>query len=241
MTPYWQSDDGSHVLYNADCLDVLPTLAPGSVDAVVTDPPYGIAHPCNYRDRGRGPLAKANNYADVVGDNKRFDPSPFLSLNLPTVLWGGNWFADRLPASGGWLVWDKERPDTLDQATCELAWTNCVKGVRRFRHLWNGFMKASEIGESYHPTQKPVALIVWALSLKWLVGLQTILDPFTGSGTTGVACIRTGRRFIGVEISREYCDIAVRRMENELAQPFLPGIDPAKRETTQDLFAETTP
>lgn len=215
ITPYWTSKDGRHVLYNADCVDVLPTLT--GVDAVVTDPPYGIAHPTDYLKRGRSKLAKCKNYPLVAGDNKPLDPSPLLALGLPTVLWGGNHFADKLPASGGWLVWDKERPDTLDQATCELAWTNCVKGVRRLRHRWHGMLRASERGESYHPTQKPVALYDWVFSLRW-IPKGTIVDPYAGSGPCGVACIRTGRRFIGIELSREYCDITVQRMERELSQ-----------------------
>lgn len=202
-------------LYRGDCLEILPTLE--GVDAVVTDPPYGINHPCNYQSRGRGKLAACNDYPDVHGDSRPFDPTPLLSLNVPTVLWGGNHYADKLPASGGWLVWDKERPDTLDQSTCELAWTNCVKGVRRFRHLWNGMMRASEHGENYHATQKPVALMAWVLGLSWVPD-GTVFDPFMGSGTTGVACAKLGRKFIGCEIEPSYFDIACKRIEAEVAQ-----------------------
>ena len=200
---------GNATLYLGDCLGILPTLE--KVDAVITDPPYGIAHPCNFSERGRGNLAACNDYSDVHDDNKQFNPEPLLALQVPICLWGGNYFADKLPASSGWLVWDKERPDDLDQATCELAWTNYVKGVRRFRHLWNGMMKASEKGESYHPTQKPAALLQWVLSLRWTPA-GTILDPFMGSGTTGVACMNLGRKFIGVEIHEPYFDIACERI-----------------------------
>ena len=202
-------------LYLGDCLEILPTLS--KVDAVITDPPYGIAHPCNFSKRGRGNLAACNDYQDVHDDNKPFDPSPWLALGVPTCFWGGNYFADKLPISSGWLVWDKERPDDLDQATCELAWTNYVKGVRRFRHLWNGMMKASERGENYHPTQKPVALQAWVLSLRW-TPKGTVLDPFMGSGTTGVACMKLGRKFIGIEIEPKYFDIACRRIEDAQRQ-----------------------
>lgn len=206
---------GNAVLYCGDCLEILPTLP--KVDAVITDPPYGINHPCNFSERGRGNLAKCNDYSDVHDDHRQFDPSPWLSLNVPTCFWGGNYFADKLPTCSGWLVWDKERPDDLDQATCELAWTNYVKGVRRFRHLWNGMMKASERGESYHPTQKPVALLQWVLDLRW-TPTGTILDPFMGSGTTGVACMNLGRKFIGIEIERKYFDIACERIEQAQKQ-----------------------
>ncbi len=201
-----------------DCLEVMKTLPEKSVDAVITDPPYGIAHPCDFHSRGRGRLARCNNYPNIVGDNKPFDPSGILALDVPTILWGANHYADKLPPSGGWLVWDKGRPDDLDQSTCELAWTNCVKGVRRIQYLWNGMMRSGEHGENYHPTQKPVALMVWILNLRWVRGLRTILDPFMGSGTTGVACVQTGRDFIGIEIDPGYFAIAERRVKEAQAQ-----------------------
>lgn len=211
---------GDHRLYCGDCLDLLAQLP--AVQAVITDPPYGIAHPCSFAARGRGHLAPCNDYADVAGDDKQFDPQPILDLDLdlPTVLWGANHFADKLPGSGGWLVWDKERPDSLDQSTCELAWTNCIKGVRRFRHLWNGMMRASEHGENYHPTQKPVALMRWVLSLPWIPE-GTIFDPYMGAGPVAVACVQLQKPFVGSELSPEYFDIACRRIERELAQPDL--------------------
>ena len=204
-----------------DCLDVLQTLPAGCVDAVVTDPPYGISHRCNFQERGRGNLAECNDYPDVHGDDRPYDPDPVLRLGVPTVLWGGNHFADRLPATGGWLVWDKERPDGLDQATCELAWTNCVQGVRRFRHLWNGMMRASERGENYHPTQKPVALFDWIFSLPWLPKTGVVLDPYCGSGPCGVAAIRAGLRYIGCEMLESYAAIARRRIA-DAAPLFMP-------------------
>lgn len=212
MKPYFEKNGVT--LYHADCRDVLPLLAPGSVEAVVTDPPYGIAHKCNFGERGRSVLAACNNYEDVYDDDKPFDPSHLLALNLPTILWGGNHFASKLPDSSGWLVWDKDRPDDLDQSTCELAWTNYVKGVRRFKHLWNGMMKASERGLSYHPTQKPVALFAWIIET--FAPFGGILDPYMGAGPCGVACAHKGRSYIGIEIVEEYCEIAARRIEAAL-------------------------
>lgn len=227
-----------------DCLDMLPTLS--GVDAVVTDPPYGIAHRCNFASRGRGSTCgtrpgtgkpvwnnpRSNDYPDVIGDAEPFDPAPILALNVPTVLWGANHYADKLPASGGWLVWDKMRPDDLDQATCELAWTNCVKGVRRFRHLWNGMMRASEHGKNYHPTQKPIALMAWVLTLPWMPK-GTVLDPFMGSGTTGIACLQTGRKFIGIEKDPTYFAVAQKRIADALASPLFDAPTPEPLE----LFA----
>ena len=234
MTREWTSPDGRMRLINGDCLQCLPIEA----DAVISDPPYGIAHPCNFASRGRRGLAKANDWPDVAGDDKPFDPAWILAMNKPTVLWGGNWFADKLPPSGGWLVWDKERPDELDQATCELAWTNCIKGVRRFRHLWNGMMKASEKGENYHPTAKPVALFAWTLALRWLADVETVFDPYMGAGPCGVACVLAGKRYIGCEINETHFNTAVARIEKAMQQPALPlDTPPAKpQHTAQELF-----
>ena len=212
MNPTWQNDGVQ--LYCADCLEVLPTLAAGSVDAVVTDPPYGIAHPTNYAERKRAALAPCTDYLPVVGDDKPFDPSPW--LDWPCCLWGANYYADKLPPMSGWLVWDKLRPDDLDQSTCELAWTNFIKGVRRFKYLWNGCMRDGDEA-LYHPTQKPVALIRWVLGFKWTPA-GTVLDPFMGSGTTGVACVQTGRKFIGIEIDPGYFEIAKKRISEAQAQ-----------------------
>lgn len=206
---------GDATLYCGDARELIATLP--KVDCIIADPPYGIAHPCDYASRKRGALAPCNDYPDVYDDDKPFDPSPWLALNLPTVLWGGNHFADRLPSGSGWLVWDKERPDELDQATCELAWTNYVKGVRRFRYLWNGMMRAGEHGENYHPTQKPVALQEWVLGLRW-TPRGTVLDPYMGSGTTGVACAHLGRPFVGIEINRTYYETACERIDNAYRQ-----------------------
>ena len=189
------------------------TMPRGKIGFVITDPPYGIAHPCNFKSRGRGNLTACNDYANVYSDSQPFDPAPILELDVPTILWGANHYADKLPPSDGWLVWDKERPDGLDQSTCELAWTNCIKGVRRFRHLWNGMMRASEHGENYHPTQKPVALMQWVLSLPWIPKIDTtVFDPYMGAGPVGVACVRIGYPYIGCEISEQYFKIAEQRI-----------------------------
>jgi site-specific DNA-methyltransferase (adenine-specific) len=218
LTPYYQHD--GITIYHGDCREVLPTLEPASIDLVLTDPPYGIGHPTNYAERNRGVIFPCrNNYPPVFGDDQPFDPSHL--LKWPCILWGANYYADRLPPVSGWLVWDKERPDTLDQSTCELAWSNFVKGVRRFRYLWNGCMRASN-EPLVHPTQKPTALMVWCLSLKWTPpGL--VLDPYMGSGPIVEAAKLVGRRAIGIEIEERYCEVAAKR----LAQGVLPFGDSA--------------
>lgn len=215
MTLRREEQIGDCRLILGDYREMVESVDVASISLLLTDPPYGISHGCNFRSRGRGQMAECNEYPDVTGDDKPFDPSQLLSLNVPSILWGGNYFANQLPATGGWLVWDKLRPDDLDQATCELAWTNCVKGVRRFSHLWNGMMRHSERGENYHPMQKPVALASWCLSLKGIPD-GMVFDPCMGAGWVGVGCVRAGRPFLGCEIEPTYFDIACRRIAREV-------------------------
>ena len=210
MTPYY-SHNGIEI-HLGDAREVLPTLA---FDVMLTDPPFGINHPTNYKARGRSNLAECSNFAPVHDDDKPFDPAHLLTP-AATILWGANYFADKLPTQSGWLVWNKERPHELDQATCELAWTNCVKGARVFNHLWNGMMRASEHGSSLlHPTQKPVALMKWCLSLRW-VPPGIVCDPYMGAGAVLVAAKDLGRPAIGIEIVEAYCEIAAKRLSQEV-------------------------
>ena len=215
MKPYYEDSDSGITIYHGDCREILPGL---EFDVVVSDPPYGISHPTAYLTAGRSNLGVCKDYPPVHGDGEDFDPAHL--LGFPCVLWGGNHFCSRLPDSPGWLVWDKQRPPTLDQSTIEMAWSNCVKGARIFHHLWNGMMKASERGESYHPTQKPVELMRWCLNQRG-VPAGTVLDPYMGSGPVLVAAKDEGRKAIGIEIEERYCEIAA----NRLAQGVLPFSD----------------
>jgi DNA modification methylase len=206
-TPYYERD--GITLYCGDCREIVPEL---SFDGLVlTDPPYGISHPTDYKKRGRGALASCRDYPRVHDDDKPFDPRWLLSVGKARILWGGNYFADKLPATSGWLVWDKMRPEDLDQATCELAWTDCIKGVRRIRHLWNGMIREGE-DELMHPTQKPVSVMGWCLSLRWTKDFKSVLDPYAGSGTTLVAARNSGVKAVGIEIEEGYCALIVKRL-----------------------------
>jgi DNA modification methylase len=216
VKPYY--DHAGITIYHGDCREIAPAL--GFSGLVVSDPPYGIDHPTDYAARGRDNLAPCRDYAPVFGDGSEFDPSWMLRIGCGRILWGGNWFAHRLPPTGGWLVWDKERPDDLDQATCELAWTDCVKGVRRIRHLWHGMMRASQ-EPLVHPTQKPEKVMRWCMSTPW-TSEGDILDPYMGSGTTLRAAKDLGRRAIGIEIEERYCEIAAKRLSQEVF-PFVGG------------------
>jgi site-specific DNA-methyltransferase (adenine-specific) len=202
-------------LYLGDCREILPTL--GKVDAVVTDPPYGINHKVERTIKSGGKWYKQNT-SRIHGDNQPFDPAPF--IGKPAILWGANYYASRLPESGGWLVFDKRRGGTHNQdfiaSDCELAWSNAIGSVKIFSHLWAGLCRDSEVGDHYHPTQKPVALMAWCLQAVPKANL--ILDPFMGSGTTGVACVGLGRKFTGIEIDPKYFDIACKRIDKATRQ-----------------------
>jgi len=239
VTPYWTSRDGRHALYLGDCLDVLPGLEPGSVGAVVTDPPYGIGEA--RRSNGRWScLARSQDYPIEDWDDKPASHEMIaacLAIGKWHVMFGGNYF--HLPPTSCWLVWDKMNGEN-SFADCELAWTDLPRAVRRIQFRWHGMIR-DERGPRLHRTQKPVAVMAWAMG--WLPKPNdTILDPFAGSGTTGVACIRTGRRFIGVELEPRYADIAVRRMERELERRPLPGMEPEAEpcDVQPGLFAEAT-
>ena len=215
MKPYYEH--AGITIYHGDCREL--DYHQDAQSVIVTDPPYGISHPTNYSERGRDNLAQCNDYPPVFGDDQPFDPRFLVAGTQPAILWGANYFADKLPPTSGWLVWDKQRPHGLDQATVELAWTNCVKGARIFHHLWNGMMRASERGEAYHPTQKPVALMRWCVEKTD----GDVIDPYMGSGPVLVAAKQLGRKAIGVEIEERYCEIAAER----LSQDILPGINAA--------------
>ena len=216
---------GDAVLYQGDCLEILPLLP--KVDAVVTDPPYGISY--SPAGGGRGWTTKTFTGVDLVhGDNEPFDPSVVLDIAPETIIWGGNHFADRLPPSPCWLIWDKREGQVQnDFADCEMAWTSLAKPARVLNHLWNGALRKSERGQTrVHPTQKAIVVMEWCL--KQVPNAQTILDPFMGSGTTGVACAKLGRKFIGIELEPKYFDIAVKRIEEAYSQPDFFVEPPAK-------------
>ncbi|MEC9268507.1 MAG: DNA methyltransferase [Pseudomonadota bacterium] len=223
MTFQREETIGDCRLILGDCLDILPTLDP--VDAVVTDPPYGIGESSkNFASRGK--LASADKYSRSQWDDTPCPPLALQfmrSLSSRQIIWGGNYFD--LPPTSCVLVWDKMGPAN-DFADCELAWTNLPKAVRRIRYLWNGCMRKERAVARVHPTQKPIGVMEWCLG--FLPDATTILDPFMGSGTTGVACVKTGRKFIGIELDPEYFDISCQRIADAYSQPdmFVPA--PAK-------------
>lgn len=151
----------------------------------------------------------------IVGDDEPFDPAPLLALGLPTILWGANHFADKLPASRGWLIWDKRdgRPSN-DQSDCELAWSNVLQTARTFSRYWSGGVRTGREQREgrLHVNQKPLELMVWCLGFTE----GTVFDPFMGSGSTLRAAKDLGRRAIGIEIDEAHCAVAAERLGQEV-------------------------
>ncbi len=194
---------GDCQLYLGDCRDILPTLP--KVDAVITDPPYGIGINKSNRlsvSRGHG----GEDWDDAPPDSKTI--SAIVGAGDTAILWGGNYFD--LPPARCFLIWDKNNAGR-DFADCEMAWTN-VDAVARLIQMRPMNMD----GGKQHPTQKPIAVMRWCIEQAG--NPQTILDPFMGSGTTGVAAVQMGRKFIGIEREPKYFGIACKRIEQAYAQ-----------------------
>ena len=193
---------GLATLYLADCREVLPTLAP--CDLILTDPPYGIGIAAN-------PVRQAH-------ERMEWDANPpsawlfglMLEKARNIIVWGGNYFP--LPPSQAFLVWDKMQPETFSLAMCEQAWCSFKKPAKLRRLSVTGYAKQ-------HPTQKPEELMEWCIG--HAPESKTVCDPFMGSGTTGVAAVRMGRTFIGIEREQEYFDIACERIETAQRQATL--------------------
>ena len=203
--------DDAVTIYHGDCREIVPLL--GRFDLMLTDPPYGI-------DAGNTAFGKAKSRNEDW--DKTTQPEAIADAILHAdnaIVWGGNYY--HLAPSPCWLVWDKKN-DCTTFADCELAWTNLKKAVRVFRWLWSGpYQEKRESRE--HPTQKPIELIKWCIEQAGDV--QTILDPFAGSGTTGRAAKDLGKRAVLIEREERYCEIAARR----LAQDVLPLDCPNKQ------------
>lgn len=201
---------GRAILICADCRDVLPHLP--EVDACITDPPYGIAYnPAQYPN--------SDFSVGVLGDEYEFDATALASITPLVILWGANNYAASLPR-GGWLVWDKRCNEDGDRALgspFELAWCSNAKLYKIARIMHGAFINADGRGiKRVHPTQKPIALMKWCIGLAGTA--QTILDPFMGSGTTGVGAVQMGRDFIGVERDPLHFATACKRIEEAQRQ-----------------------
>lgn len=205
MSNPWKRKEviGDQALYLGDCMSVMPTL--GKVDAVVTDPPYGIGD----KMQG-GTWGKKGNYSkmrewDMTTNQAAFEF--YTRLKVPVISWGGNYYS--APPSRCWLTWAK-RDNMPTMSDFEMAWTNLDKNSKEFSHPRNNF-------ERYHQTGKPIALMEWCIG-HLPENTDTILDPFMGSGTTLVACAKLGRSGIGIELDEDYFEIACERVEKAYQQ-----------------------
>jgi site-specific DNA-methyltransferase (adenine-specific) len=224
---------GGATLYLGDMLELLPLV--GDVDAVVTDPPYGIlnldsagsttAVRKSPRQQGSGALKNrilntSNVEWDIAPPQEVFDL--LRSMSQHQIIWGGNYFP--LPPARAILAWDKEQP-WPNFSQVELAWTSLNRPAALFR-----VSATRGTPDKQHPTQKPLSLMSWCL--EFLPAAITVLDPYMGSGTTGVAAIQSGRRFVGIERDEKYFEIACRRIEQAVAQGQLFAPAPTKHEQT---------
>jgi DNA modification methylase len=195
-----------------DCLSIMPLL--GAVDAVVTDPPYGIGEKMQGGTWGeKGNYSKMREW-DMTTNQPAVDF--ILSLRVSTMIWGGNYYS--LPPARCWLNWAK-RDNMPTMSDFEMCWTSLDHNSKEFYHRRSCFDRA-------HQTGKPVPLMQWCLG--FLPDAETILDPFMGSGTTLVACAKLGRKGIGIELDPDYFDIACRRVEEAYRQPDL-FVEPPKQ------------
>jgi DNA modification methylase len=224
---------GNHRLMCGDStsIDAVDKLMDGcGVDCVYTDPPYGISIVQGNKVGGGGAFGgkknekkdksnviQSSNFAPVAGDDS-IDVAIEAIQVIATlgakveIIWGGNYYSASLPNSSCWIVWDKK--NTGNFADCELAWTNQKTAVRKFEHMWNGMVKASEHGQKrVHPTQKPVALAEWCFE-QYGKECETVLDLFAGSGSSLIACETKKKQGFMMELSTAYCDVIVKRWEN---------------------------
>ena len=214
-------------LWLGDCREVAASIDMGAVGLVLADPPYGTAvqkangsigmSPATVtrnsylRKRRMVPMPARGYPSRCAGDGEPFDPAWLLALERPLILWGANHYADKLPASPSWLVWDKREGQVSDNfADAELAWSNLGGPARLFSHYWRGLIRRSERGRRLHPMQKPVALMKWCLSL-WVGGggSGTVFDPYAGSGPVARACLDLGLLYIGVDVEEWCCELVV--------------------------------
>jgi len=205
---------GNAVLYQGDCLEVMAQFENKEIDAVVTDPPYGIGEDGGDKKRRRGyrPLVV---HTKRQWDNHKPALKYFLQIfriSQKQAICGGNYFTKCLPETMGWIFWDKNIGGDFSDG--ELIFTSEKKALRIYR--LNSFADLKGGHWRQHPTQKPVRLMSFILD--YIDGGKTILDPFMGRGTTGIACLQSGRKFIGIEQDAEYFDIACKRIEQAQRQ-----------------------
>jgi len=188
------------------------------IKLLFTDPPYGVSVVGSNGSIGKGCLAKEGTYRPVIGDDTYFNPTYLLNIGEKQIIWGANYFHDKLPLGTRWLVWDKERPDGTTFSDCELAWTS-IEGVavKKYKCTWHGMIREGESEKRVHPTQKPLKLCCEIIK-DYTDENDIVLDLFGGSGSTLIACEQLNRTCYMMEIDPAYCDVIIRRWENFTGQ-----------------------
>ncbi len=206
-------------IYRGRVEEVLPTLDPKRFALAIADPPWGVCENTARKSAGRGANGafwrgnKSRDFPPCDGDDQPFDPAPILHLQR-LLIWGANHFAERLPPSASWWVWDKrDGGPSDDNGDCELAWSNLGGPPRLLSHKWRGLIKASEKSEpKIHPMQKPIALGEWIIGGRSKVG-EEVLVLYAGGGADVVAAKRLRRRVVAIECSERYCEEIVKRVK----------------------------
>lgn len=213
--------------YNMDCIEGMKMFPEKYFDLAIVDPVYGDVTKGGYMTHNKGQrigTGKANQkgYHAGLWQQEKTGRDYFeelLRVSKEVIVWGGNYFADMLPPSQGWIVWDKEHPDGLGFADAELAYTSYDKATRIFRFMWNGMLQGNMKSREnrIHPTQKPVALYEWILN-KYAKPGDIILDTHVGSASSLIACRNTNHKYVGFEIDKTYYELAKKRLDQETAQ-----------------------
>jgi DNA modification methylase len=213
VKPYYQHN--GITIYHGDWRSIDPPAA----DLVLADPPYGDSHDTDYTRFTGGVAAERSSHAAIAGDDESYDPRPLLKVGKEHILWGCNRYSEHLPV-GALLVWDKRAPSGSKNvmSDAEVAWFSRGRGVYIFSHTWDGFNRASERQTAYHPSQKPVALMRWCLQRARLAPGALVFDPYMGSGPVAQACKELGFRYVGCDLVEQYCDIAARRLSQEVME-----------------------
>lgn len=212
--------------YNCDCMEFMKDIPDKYYELAIVDPPYGIgfdgekialATPCETW-RGR----RLKNYKKKDWDNKTPTQEYFNELQRVSknqIIWGGNYFADKLKPSGGWVIWEKGVPEGMSLSQAEMAWTSCLNSIKIVKVLWSGYKKDEPV-DRIHPTQKPVALYKWLLKNYAKEG-DKILDTHGGSMSIAIACHYMDYQLDLCELDKEYFDAGIERVENQTRQETL--------------------
>lgn len=213
--------------YNMDCMEGMKEFPDKYFDLAIVDPVYGDVTKGGYMTNNRGQrigTGKANQkgYHSGLWSQEKTDNLYFQELfrvSKNQVIWGGNYFTNMLPVSQGWIVWDKQHPEGISFADCELAWTSFNNASRIFRFMWNGMLQGDMRNKEnrIHPTQKPIALYSWLLN-KYANKDDIILDTHVGSASSLIACHRTNHKFVGFELDEYYYKLASQRLKAEMSR-----------------------